>query len=136
MYKWILLMVTLSCLYFFGTKEGMLVPKIIFFTSKECKECQQMNSYWQELNTVYVDKLTTIDCSKPISVEARNAMKKYNIKKLPAIVGIHNNQVTYYDENDKNDSLKGFIALQLGSPSPPERLGRNHQRLIQAKNNI
>ena len=73
---------------------------------------------------------------KPAPDPYLTAMKQYNIKKIPTIIGIQNNQVTYYDANDKNDSLKGFIALQIGPPPPPERLGQNHQRTIRNKNII
>lgn len=133
MYKWILWILALSCLYFFGTKEGMLVSKVMLFISDDCKGCKSLNVQWQELIDVYGSRLSTIDCSKPLSATASKAMKQYNIKKLPAIVGIENNQITYYDENDKSDSLKGFIALQIGPPPPPEQLGQNHQRTIRDK---
>ncbi len=138
MYKLILCILLIVCIFFFGTKEGMLVTKIILFTSSDCKEkeCKELNVVWQELYNVYGNKLSTIDCRKPLSTIASKAMKQYNIKKIPTIIGIQNNQVTYYDANDKNDSLKGFIALQIGPPPPPERLGQNHQRTIRNKNII
>ena len=138
MYKLFLCIFLLGCIFFFGTKEGMLVSKIVLFTDSKCrkKECNELNVNWQELFSEYGTKLSVIDCSKPVSAKVSKAMKQYNITKLPTIIGIQNNKVTYYDENDKSDSLKGFVALQIGPPPPPEQLGQNHQRTIRNKNNI
>jgi len=132
-YKIIFFMIVLGCLFFFGTKEGMTTEKVILFTEKNCPECKALYPTWQQLYNVYGNKLSMVDCSKPISKKAELAMNQYNIKKLPTLIGIRDNQVTYYDANNKMDSLKGFVSLQIGPPPPPERLGQNHQRTIRSK---
>ena len=126
-------MVALGCLLFFGTKEGMTTEKVILFTEKNCAECKSIQVTWNQLYTRYGNKLTTVDCTKPISKETEMIMKQYNITKLPTLIGIHNDKVTNFDATNKMESLKGFISLQIGPPPPPEHLGQNHQRTIRPK---
>jgi thioredoxin-like negative regulator of GroEL len=132
-YKIIFFMIALGCLFFFGTKEGMTTEKIIFFTEKKCAECKDIYVTWQELYTLYGNKLSMVDCSKPISKETEMIMKQYSITKIPTLIGIQNGKVTYFDATNKMDSLKGFISLQIGPPPPPEHLGQNHQQTIRPK---
>lgn len=126
-------MIALGCLFFFGTKEGMTIDKVVLFTAKDCVECKDLYATWQQLYTLYGNKLITIDCTTPISKKAEIAMNEYNIKKLPTLIGIKNGKVNYFNAENKMDSLKGFISLQIGPPPPPERLGQNHQRTIRTK---